>query len=323
MSLRLPIAKFIARRLLFGLLTLFVVSVLVFVLTHVMRGDTASIVLGREATPESLKALRQEFGLDKSLVAQYGEWVGGVVRGDLGRSFTTRQPIWEALSSRLGASMFLLVIAGVVSIPISIALGSFAALRRDRSFDSASSIVTLVLAAMPEFVVGALLIIVFATNVTHLLPATTYIAAEDPPWSNLKGIILPVATLVISVLPYVARVTRAAVVEVLESDYVEMARLKGMPERTVLWRHALPNALGPVFQVIALNLAYLAGGVLVVELLFNFPGIGTALNDAVRSRDLPVVQFLALTIAAVYVVTNLIADICTVLATPRLRTRLT
>ncbi len=323
MSLRLPIAKFIARRLLFGVLTLFVVSVLVFVLTHVMRGDTASIVLGREATPESLKALRREFGLDQSLFAQYRSWIGGVLSGDLGKSFTTRQAIWNALSSRLGASLFLLFCAGVISIPLSIALGSFAALRRDRGFDSASSIVMLILAAMPEFVVGALLIIVFATNLTHLLPATFYISPEDPPWSNMKGIILPVTTLVISVIPYVARVTRAAVVEVLESDYVEMARLKGMPERTVLWRHALPNALGPVFQVIALNLAYLAGGVLVVELLFNFPGIGTALNDAVRSRDLPVVQFLALAIASVYVVTNLIADICTVLATPRLRTSLT
>ena len=176
---------------------------------------------------------------------------------------------------------------------------------------------------MPEFVVGALLVIVFATTLTHLLPATTYLSPEDPPWANLKGIILPVATLVIAVTPYVARVTRAAVIEVLESDYIEMARLKGMPERTVLWRHALPNALGPVFQVIALNLAYLAGGVIVVEWLFNFPGIGTALNDSVRSRDLPVVQFLALTISGVYVVTNLVADVCTVLATPRLRTKLT
>jgi peptide/nickel transport system permease protein len=318
-----PIAKFVAKRLLYGFITLIVVSVLIFVLTSALRGDPASIVLGREATPEALKALRSEFGLDKSLPTQYASWISGIVQGDLGRSFTTRLPIWDSLSSRVGASLFLLFCAGIVSIPISIALGSYAAARRDKRFDNASSIVLLILAAMPEFVVGALFVIFFATTVTHLLPATFYLSPEDPPWSNMKGIILPVVTLAVAVVPYVSRVTRAAVIEVLESDYIEMARLKGMPERTVIWRHALPNALGPVFQVIALNLAYLAGGVIVVEWLFNFPGIGTALNDSVRARDLPVVQFLALTIAGVYVVTNLLADVCTVLATPRLRTKLT
>lgn len=322
MSLRLPIAKFVARRALLGVVTLFVVSVLVFLLTHAMRGDTASVILGREATPAALRQLRHDFGLDKSLLFQYRHWIGGVVRGDLGQSFTTRQPIWEALSSRVASSLFLLFCAGVVSIPLSIVVGAYAALRRDRLFDNTSSIILLIFAAMPEFVVGAFLVIVFATNVTHLLPATFYLSPDDPPWGNMKGIILPVMTLVIAVLPYVARVTRAAVVEVLESDYVEMARLKGMPERTVMWRHALPNALGPIFQVIALNIAYLAGGVIIIEWLFNYPGIGSALNDAVRSRDLPVVQFLALAIAAVYVVTNLLADIGTVLATPRYRTKL-
>lgn len=319
----MPIVKFVAKRLLYGFITLIVVSVLIFVLTSALRGDPASIVLGREATPEALQALRSEFGLDKPLLTQYFNWISGIFQGDLGNSFTTRLPIWETLSSRVGASLFLLFCAGIVSIPISIAIGSYAAARRDERFDNTSSIVLLILAAMPEFVVGALLVIFFATTVTKLLPATFYLSPEDPPWSNMKGIILPVATLAIAVVPYVSRVTRAAVIEVLESDYIEMARLKGMPERTVIWRHALPNALGPVFQVIALNLAYLAGGVIVVEWLFNFPGIGTALNDSVRARDLPVVQFLALTIAGVYIITNLLADVCTVLATPRLRTKLT
>jgi len=178
------------------------------------------------------------------------------------------------------------------------------------------------LAAMPEFVVGTILTIIFSTTIWQLLPAVTYLEVGAPPWSDMQGLILPVLTLLIAVTPYVARVMRAAMVEVLESDYVEMARLKGMDERTVLWRHAMPNAVGPAFQVIALNLAYLAGGVIIVERLFNFPGIGSALADAVRSRDLPVIQFLALIIAAVYVLTNLLADIGTVLVTPRLRTRL-
>jgi peptide/nickel transport system permease protein len=213
-------------------------------------------------------------------------------------------------------------VAAIVSIPLSIIIGSYAALKRDKKFDTTSSIGLLVLAAMPEFVVGTLLIILFATTILKWLPAVTYLPPGTAPWQDLDGIVLPVATLVISVSPYVARVMRAAMVEVLESDYVEMARLKGMPERTVLWRHSLPNAIGPTLQVIALNLAFLAGGVIVVERLFNYPGIGSALADSVRSRDMPVVQFLALIIAGVYVVTNLLADVGTVLVTPRLRTRL-
>jgi peptide/nickel transport system permease protein len=231
-------------------------------------------------------------------------------------------PVADYLGDRVGYSFFLMGVAAIASIPLSIFVGSYAALKRDKKFDTSSSIGTLVLAAMPEFVVGTLLIILFATTVFQWLPAVTYLPPGTAPWQDLDGIILPVATLVISVSPYVARVMRAAMVEVLESDYVEMARLKGMPERTVLWRHSLPNAIGPTLQVIALNLAFLAGGVIIVERLFNYPGIGSALADAVRSRDMPVVQFLALVIAGVYVVTNLLADVGTVLVTPRLRTRL-
>jgi peptide/nickel transport system permease protein len=165
--------------------------------------------------------------------------------------------------------------------------------------------------------------VLFATNVFHVLPATVRIRPGEPPWSDWKGLVLPVATLTLVVVPYVARVMRASTIEVLESDYVEMARLKGIPERTVLWRHALPNALGPTLQVIALNVAYLVGGVVVVETLFNYTGIGVALVDAAREANLPVVQFLAMLIAAIYVVTNLLADVGTILVTPRLRTRLT
>ncbi len=202
------------------------------------------------------------------------------------------------------------------------AIGAYAALRRDRAFDNASSAGTLILAGMPDFVIGTLLIVLFATNVFHVLPATVRIRPGEPPWSDWKGLVLPVATLTLAVVPYVARVMRASTIEVLESDYVEMARLKGIPERTVLWRHALPNAIGPTFQVIALNIAYLVGGVVLVETLFNYTGIGLALVDAAREANLPVVQFLAMLIAAIYVVTNLLADVGTILVTPRLRTRL-
>ncbi len=181
----------------------------------------------------------------------------------------------------------------------------------------------LIFAALPEFVVGVLLVIVFATTVFRgMLPAISPINPGQHPWNVPKELILPTATLVIAVAPYVARIMRASMVEVLESDYVEMARLKGLPERTVLVRHALPNAIGPVFQVIAINLAYLAGGIVVIEYVFNYSGIGSALQEAVVNHDLPVVQALAMLIAGVYVVLNLLADVATILVTPRLRTRL-
>lgn len=313
---------FVGRRAVFGASTLLIVSLLIFLVTQALPADPASAILGREATPEALAAIRADLGLDRPWYVQYVDWLLGVLTGDFGTSYATRMPVADYLGSRVGYSFFLMAVAAITSIPISIFVGSYAALKRDKKFDTSSSIGTLVLAAMPEFVVGTLLIILFATTVFQWLPAVTYLPPGTAPWQDLDGIILPVATLVISVSPYVARVMRAAMVEVLESDYVEMARLKGMPERTVLWRHSLPNAIGPTLQVIALNLAFLAGGVIVVERLFNYPGIGSALADAVRSRDMPVVQFLALIIAGVYVVTNLLADVGTVLVTPRLRTRL-
>ena len=317
-----PILVFVGRRVVFGISTLLVVSLLIFLVTQALPADPASAILGREATPEALAAIRADLGLDRPWYVQYLDWLLGVLTGDFGTSYATRMPVAEYLGSRVGYSFFLMGVAAIASIPLSIFVGSYAALKRDKKFDTSSSVGTLVLAAMPEFVVGTLLIILFATTVFQWLPAVTYLPPGTAPWQDLDGIILPVATLVISVSPYVARVMRAAMVEVLESDYVEMARLKGMPERTVLWRHSLPNAIGPTLQVIALNLAFLAGGVIVVERLFNYPGIGSALADAVRSRDMPVVQFLALIIAGVYVVTNLLADVGTVLVTPRLRTRL-
>jgi peptide/nickel transport system permease protein len=315
------IAAFIVRRLLLGVLVMFLVSVLVFIATQAL-GDPARAILGRDATPASLAALRKELNLDQSIVGQYLSWVGGLLHGDLGDSLANQEPVTKLLGSRLLNSSVLVLFAAIISIPLSIALGSWAALRREKAFDTITSNLMLVLAALPEFVVAVLLVILFATTVFHVLPAVSQIAVAQKPWDVPKALILPTATLVIAVAPYVARIMRASMVEVLESDYVEMARLKGLPERTVLTRHALPNALGPVFQVIAINLAYLAGGVVVVEYVFNYSGIGSALQDAVVNHDLPVVQALAMLIAAVYVVLNLMADVATILVTPRLRTRL-
>ena len=322
MSGSLPIVRFLIKRVLFGLLTLLVISLMIFLVTQALPSDPARVILGRDATAEGVKAFNVTNGLDRSLPAQYFHWLGNIVRGDFGKSYTTGSSIWGYIAPRVGASLFLLFCAGIVSIPLSVAIGTYAGLKRDRRFDNSSSIVLLLLAAMPEFVVGTLLIILLSTYVFKLLPAVTYIPPDAPPWYDMKGLALPVLTLVLAVMPYVARTMRASIIEVLESDYIEMARLKGLPEKTVVWRHALPNSVGPVFQVIALNLAYLAGGVIITERLFNFPGIGLALVESVRARDLPVVQFLALVIAAVYVFTNMIADIGTVIVTPRLRTKL-
>ncbi len=315
------IAAFIVRRLLLGVLVLFLVSILVFVATQAL-GDPVKAILGRDATPDKVAALHKTLHLDQSVLGQYLSWVGGLLHGDLGDSLAAQEPVTQLLGARLVNSSVLVLCSAVVSIPLSIALGSWAALRREKVFDNVSSNLMLVLAALPEFVVAVLLVILFATTVWHVLPAISPIAPGERPWQVPKELILPTATLVIAVAPYVARIMRASMVEVLESDYVEMARLKGLPERTVLIRHAMPNAIGPVFQVIAINLAYLAGGVVVVESVFNYSGIGRALQDAVVNHDLPVVQALAMLIAGVYVVLNLLADVATILVTPRLRTRL-
>jgi peptide/nickel transport system permease protein len=317
------IAGFIVRRTLLGLLVLALVSVVVFAATQALPGDPARAILGREATPASLKALREQLHLNRPAINQYLSWVGGLLHGDLGKSLATQGPVSSYLHDRLINTGFLLVISGLISIPLSVAIGAYAALRRDRPFDVVSSIISLVLAALPEFVVAVLLVVVFATTVfSGLLPAVSQINPGQDPWSQPSSLVLPTATLVIAVTPYVARIMRASMIEVLESDYVEMARLKGLPERTVIIRHALPNALGPTFQVIAINLAYLAGGVIVVEYVFNYAGIGGALRDAVFNRDLPVVQAVAMMIATLYVVLNVLADVATILVTPRLRTRL-
>ena len=317
------IAGFVVRRLLLGVLVLFLVSLVVFAATQALPGDPARSILGRTATPASLKALREQLGLGGSVFSQYVDWITGLLHGDAGKSLAAQEPVSDLLGDKVVNSAFLVFCAGIISIPISIAIGSYAALKRDRTFDVTSSLTTLVFAALPEFVVGISLVVIFATTVfTGFLPAITIIPPGGRPWDDMEAMILPTATLVLAVTPYVVRIMRASMIEVLESDYVEMARLKGLPERTVIVRHALPNALGPTFQVIAINLAYLAGGVIVVEYVFNYAGIGGALRDAVSTQDLPVVQALSMLIAAVYVVLNLMADIATIIVTPRLRTRL-
>ena len=313
---------FILRRLLLGLIVLILVSVLVFLATQALPTDPARAILGRSATPASLAALRRQLHLDRPVIEQYWTWVTGLLHGNLGTSLAAQEPVSTLLAPKLVNSAVLVALAAVLSIPLSIAIGAYAALKREKAFDQASSNLLLGLAALPEFVVGLVLVILFATTVLHVLPAVSTIPPGSRPWNNWLALVLPTITLVIAVAPYVARIMRASMIEVLESDYVEMARLKGLPERTVLIRHALPNALGPVFQVIALNLAYLAGGIIFIEVVFNYTGVGGAIAEAVVNHDLPVIQALAMLIAAVYVILNLLADVATILVTPKLRTQL-
>jgi len=299
------------------------VSIVVFAATQALPGDPARAILGRSATPQSLAALRLKLHLDQPVFTQYWTWLTGLLHGNLGTSLAAQEPVTTLLGPRLVNSSVLVAVSAIVSIPLSIAIGSWAALKREKIFDTVSSNLLLALAALPEFVVAVVLVLLFATTVfPNVFPAISRIPPGSGPWNYPSALVLPVLTLVIAVAPYVARIMRASMVEVLESDYIEMARLKGLPERTVMIRHALPNALGPVFQVIALNLAYLAGGIVVVEYVFAYTGIGTGLQEAVLNHDLPVVQALAMLIAALYVVLNLLADVATIMVTPRLRTRL-
>ena len=323
MTLWRGIPGFIVRRLLLSVLTLAVVSVIIFAATQALPGDAARSILGRGATPEALENLRMQLGLDEPPVQQYVDWIGGFLTGDLGTSLAANIPVTELLGDRILYSAFLMLLAALVSVPLGIVIGAVSARRRDSAFDHTMSMTTLGLAALPEFVVGLTLVVLFSTTIFQWLPGVVVTEPGVGPWHYPKELILPTATLVVAVVPYTARIMRASMVEILESDYVEMARLKGMPERLVLWRHAVPNGLAPTFQVAALNLAYLAGGIVVVETVFNYPGIGLALVEAVQSRDMPVVQALAMLIAGLYVVLNMLADIATILVSPRLRTSLT
>ena len=313
-------SRFLLRRILLGLLTLLLVSIVVFAATQALPGNAARAILGRNATPARLAALTRQLHLDRSVFAQYFSWLGGIVRGHLGISAATQQSVSSLIGGRIANSAFLVLVSAIVAIPLSIGLGVLMAVRRDRPTDHILSTGSLALAALPDFVIGIGLALLLATNVSHVVPAVSIIPPGEHAWNEPNAVVLPALTLIIAVTPYISRIMRASMVEVLESDYVTMARLKGLPNRTVIWRHAVPNAIVPAIQVSALQLAYMAGGVVLVEFVFSFPGIGAQLVDSVGNRDIPVVQALAIIIAAVYVVVNLVADLLTILVTPRLRT---
>jgi peptide/nickel transport system permease protein len=315
-----PIASLLGHRLAIGVLTLFLVSVVVFLATEVLPGNAAYAILGHNASNQArLRALESTLHLNRGLFDQYWIWVSGLFTGKLGDSLANGQPVWGYVEPRLINSAALVVVSGAVGTIIGVALGAIAALRKDGWLDHITSVVVLAVTSLPEFVVGIALVILLAINVWHLLPAVSLLPPGSYAWNQPKLLILPAATLVIVIVPYILRMMRAATIEALESDYVEMARLKGVPEWRVVTVHALPNAIAPTIQVIGLNFLYLAGGIVIVEDVFNYPGIGQGLVNAVTARDIPVVQFIVVILAAFYVVMNILTDVIALLATPRRR----
>jgi len=314
-----PIVHLVRRRLAIGVVTLILVSVVVFLATEVLPGNAAIAILGRNANPVRLRAVEFQLHLNRGLLDQYWIWISNLFTGNLGQSLANGQSVWSNVEPRLVNSAVLVFATGLIGSVLGVALGAIAALRKDGWFDHVVSVVVLAVTSLPEFVVAIGLIILLSTVVWHLLPAVSLLPPGTYAWSQPNLLVLPVATLVIVIVPYILRMMRAAMVEALESDYVEMARLKGTPEWRIVLVHALPNAIAPTIQVIGLNFLYLAGGIVVVEYVFNFPGIGQGLVYAVDDRDVPVIQFIVVALAAFYVVVNIITDVIALLATPRRR----
>jgi peptide/nickel transport system permease protein len=301
-----------------GLLTLWAVSLVVFLGTQLLPGDAARVAMGHEAPPELVAAVRKSFGLDRPVLVRYGEWLAGLAHGDLGRSLPSGATVLSIIGDHIRNTVALAAITIVLLIAISLVLGMASAVLHDRPFDHGVAGVTLALISTPEFVVGSLLAVVLAVWL-HWLPPASLVDASQPVLDQLSLFVLPVMTLLAASVAQMTRMIRASLLDVLDSDYVQMARLKGVPESRVLLNHALPNALGPTLQVIAINVAGLAGGVVVVETVFQFPGLGLALTSAVASRDQPQVEAIVMLITLVYVGVNLLADIGVILLNPRLR----
>jgi peptide/nickel transport system permease protein len=314
-----PVSAMVVRRLITGILTLFVVTVVIFAATTVLPGNAAYAVLGRTATPDRVKILEEQLHLDRPAVVQYWTWISGVFHGEFGVSLANGQAVSSIVKGRIVNSAALVLLAGVIGSAIGVGLGILAAARRDGWLDNILSVISLAVTALPEYVVAIAVVMLFASLVLHVLPAVSVIPPGASPWSQPSALVLPVAALVIVIVPYIFRMMRGAMVEALESDYVEMAKLKGSPRWRQVLVHALPNSIAPTIQVIGLSILYLAGGIVVVEYVFAFPGVGAGLVDAVSARDIPTVQLIVLVLAAFYVFMNIATDVIALLATPRRR----
>jgi peptide/nickel transport system permease protein len=310
--------RLVTERILLSLLTLLLVSLIIFLMLEILPGDVASRILGRDATPESLAALRLRLHLDEPALLRYGQWLGHLVTGDLGNSLVSDRPIVDVLGQRIFNTVLLSLYAFVLYLPLTVVPALLQAVRRDGWLDHGLSVVTLVLLSMPDFLLGTILLVIFVI-VLPLLPAMSLVDETSSPGEYLRAMTLPALTLAIVMAVYAARMLRDNLIEVLDSDYVRMAELKGLSAGRVLLRHALPNAVVPTLNVTALNLAYLVGGVVVVEKVFSYPGFGGLLVDALQLRDLPLIEVTIMIAASVYIAANLIADVAAILLNPRLR----
>jgi peptide/nickel transport system permease protein len=313
------------QRLGLGLLTLFIVSIIIFTAIAMLPGDFARAILGQAATPETVAAFQREVGLDRAPVLRYLLWIGGVLRGDFGESFASAgslggghaRTVMSLIAPRLANTLFLASFAAVIAVPLSLGLGMLAALYRGSVFDRLINIVTLASISVPEFFVAYILMLFLAVRF-QIFSSLADVSPDTPFLERVFQCVLPAMTLILVIVAHMMRMTRAAIINLLASPYIEMARLKGISPRRVILHHALPNAWAPIATVIALNLAYLIVGVVIVEVVFVYPGIGQLMVDSVSARDVPVVQACALIFAATYILLNLLADIVAIVTNPRL-----
>lgn len=310
-------------RLVSGAGTVLFLSALVFAATHALPSDPARVILGPEAPEETVRILQRQLGLDRPLPEQYVRWLSAAASGDFGVSLDSRRPVVDLMGGRLASTLLLIALVTLITAPLSLAFGTWLAVHRDSRIDRSAVAFLIGLKAVPVFAVAIGLVMLLSTTVFRLLPAVSLFSPNQPWLPQWRYLVLPVVTLVLSSLPYPIRLVRASMIEVLESDYVVLARLRGIPERRILLRHALPNALVPAVQGFALMLSVMLGGSLLVEVLFNYPGIGSMLHAAVEGRDLPVIQALVLILVVGVVGINLGADVANLLLTPRLRTAVT
>jgi peptide/nickel transport system permease protein len=306
-------------RVLLGVFTVVAIAVLVYAATLVLPGDAAQAILGQQATPQRLALLNHQLGLNQPLVSRFLSWAGHAIRGQFGTSLDSSVSVTALIGPKMANSAALVVVTAVLSTFIGMGLGLLAAVRRDGVFDSVSSVISLIANALPEFVVAIFVVMLLSLNVFHWFPSVSFLIPGTYIWQSPNKLVLPVITLVVVTVPYVFRMTRGAMIEALNSDYVESAMLRGVSRRQLALRHALPNALPPVIQVTGLNLLYLAGGIVLVETVFGFPGVGSALVQAITGRDVPVIQFIVLVLALFYVVLNILTDVIVMMVTPRKR----
>ncbi|UVK55445.1 ABC transporter permease [Mesorhizobium sp. AR02] len=313
-----PILKLIAQRIALGILLLLAISVLIFAGTQILPGDVAQAILGQSATPESLANLREQLGLNDPAYIRYFHWLGGVLTGDLGTAMSSGQDIATSIKGRLWNTLFLAFWAAIVAVPLAIILGLIAVRYRNGWVDKLISGLALASTSFPEFFIGYVLVYFFAVK-WQIFPGISTVYEGMPFGERMQAIALPATALTLVVLAHMMRMTRAAILNVMQSAYVETAELKGLSAFNVIRKHAFPNAIAPIINVVMLNLAYLIVGVVVVEVIFVYPGMGQYLVDHVTKRDVPVVQAVGLIFAAVYISLNIIADIAAIVANPRLR----